>query len=361
MPISISDGEILFSRYKGNDFYSLIKLINGKENIVVDDIMFSGGKDNYPFGYYGHIHTEMGMDIFISRNNKSNKQKDIDTGNMDDLYKLKGSYIGDNSKVGNIINILDFPEELTPSGIELFTKEEPFGLQINFQASDETIAKYMSTSSDYIWRAQSMILFSLIDNLEYIQYGINGDKATITASYINRQVADSLAMSASGNRISEVTASKKSFKEFYNIYGSEYNIETNQPEGLVGHIVIADNILHFKEVEIVELDDQERVKELGLNESDFPSGYSIIDKNNGETSFELIAETIYTFTDVNLLFTKKPESNRLYTTTKKEEFLKHLGEYNLNDIPLLEQKLPYFIEVMDGKVISITEKFKYTI
>lgn len=360
-PISISDGEILFSRYKGNDYYSLIKLINGKENIIADNIMFSGGKDNYPFGFYGHIDTEKGMDIFISKNNKSNKEKDIDTGKMDELYKLKESYIGDNSNVGKIINFLDFPEELTASGIELFTKEEPFGLQINFQASDEIIAKYISTSSDYVWRAQSMILFSLIDNLEYIQYGINSDNVTITASYMNRQVADSLAMSTLGYRVLEVTASKKLFKKFYNIYGSEYNIRKNQPEGFVGHIVIEDNKLHFREVEIVEWDDQERVKELELNESDFPNGYLIIEKNNGETSFELTDETIYTFTDVNLLFVDEPESNRLYTTTKKDEFLKHLGEYNLNDMLLSQQKLVYFIEVMDGKVISITEKFKYTI
>lgn len=129
----------------------------------------------------------------------------------------------------------------------------------------------------------------------------------------------------------------------------------------MGHIVIEDNNLHFREVEIVEWDDQERVKKLGLNESDFPNGYSIIDKNNGETNFQLTDETIYTFTDVNLLFVDEAESNRLYTTTKKDEFLKHLGEYNLNDIPLSQQKLVYFIEVMDGKVISITEKFKYTI
>ncbi len=46
---------------------------------------------------------------------------------------------------------------------------------------------------------------------------------------------------------------------------------------------------------------------------------------------------------------------------KKDEFLKHLGEYNLNDVPLSKQTLPYFIEVKYGKVISITEKFKYTI
>ena len=114
-------------------------------------------------------------------------------------------------------------------------------------------------------------------------------------------------------------------------------------------------------MEIVEWDDQDRVKELGLNQSDFPNGYSIIHRNNGETTFELTDETIYTFTDVNLLFVNEAESNRLYTTTKKDEFLKHLSEYNLNDIPLSEQKLPYFIEVKDGKVISITEKFKYTI
>ena len=361
MPISISNNEILFSRYKGNDYYSLIKLVDGKENIVADHIMFSGGKDNHPFGFYGHIHTEMGMDIFISKNKKPNKEEDIDTGKMNELYKLRGTYIGDNSKVGNIINLLDFPEELTPNGMELITKEEPFGLRINFQASDEIIAKYMSTSTDYVWRPQSLILFSLIDNLEYIQYGINSDDVRITASYINRQVANSLTMSTLGNKVSEVTGSKKLFKEFYNIYGDESHIKANQPEGFVGHIVIEDNILHFNEVEIVEWDDQERVKELGLNESDFPNGYSIIQKNNGETTFELTDDTIYTFTDVNLLFVNEPESNRLYTTTKKDEFLKHLGEYNLNDFPLSEQTLVYFIEVMDGKVVSITEKFKYTI
>ena len=119
MPMDISNDEILFIRYKGNDYYSFIKLDNGKENIVADNIMFSGGKDNRPFGFYGHTHTEMGMDIFISKNNKSNKEEDVDTSKMDELYKLKGTYIGDNSNVGNIINLLDFPEELAPNGMEL--------------------------------------------------------------------------------------------------------------------------------------------------------------------------------------------------------------------------------------------------
>lgn len=64
MPVNISEDEILFVRYKGNDYYSLIKLVDGKENIIVDNLIFSGGKDNYPFTFYGHIQTEKAMDIF---------------------------------------------------------------------------------------------------------------------------------------------------------------------------------------------------------------------------------------------------------------------------------------------------------
>ncbi len=67
MPMSISKDEILFIRYKGDDLYSLIKLANGEESIIVDDIIFSGGSDGYVFGYYGNIYTEQGMDIFVNR------------------------------------------------------------------------------------------------------------------------------------------------------------------------------------------------------------------------------------------------------------------------------------------------------
>ncbi|MDI9475388.1 MAG: hypothetical protein ACOX0L_01065 [Natronincolaceae bacterium] len=67
MPMSISRDEILFIRYKGDDLYSLVKLVNGEESIIVDDVIFSGGSDGYVFGYYGHIYTEQGMDVFINK------------------------------------------------------------------------------------------------------------------------------------------------------------------------------------------------------------------------------------------------------------------------------------------------------
>ncbi len=67
MPVNISKDEILFIRYKGDGHYSLIKLVNGKENIVADNVVFSGGEDNYPFEFYGHIQTEKAMDIFYGK------------------------------------------------------------------------------------------------------------------------------------------------------------------------------------------------------------------------------------------------------------------------------------------------------
>lgn len=56
---------------------------------------------------------------------------------------------------------------------------------------------------------------------------------------------------------------------------------------------------------------------------------------------------------------KDEDGDRLYTTTKKEEFILHLNE-SYSDSPQA-QKVPFFIEVKDGKVISITEKFEFTI
>ncbi|MPN06907.1 hypothetical protein SDC9_154164 [bioreactor metagenome] len=76
-------------------------------------------------------------------------------------------------------------------------------------------------------------------------------------------------------------------------------------------------------------------------------------------SFELTDDTIYTFTDSNLLFVEDADSNRLYTTTKKKDFLKHLDASYSDDLPA--QKVPFFVEVSDGKIVSVTEEFQFTI
>ena len=135
----------------------------------------------------------------------------------------------------------------------------------------------------------------------------------------------------------------------------------SEVELLVGYMVIEGDTLRFDEVEIVKMEDKERMQELDLKDSDMVNTYVIINENQEETTFDLADEVEYIFTDINLNFIKESEGDRIYHTTEKDEFLKHLDEYNLNDIPLSEQTIPYFIKVQDGKVISIEERIEYTI
>lgn len=132
-----------------------------------------------------------------------------------------------------------------------------------------------------------------------------------------------------------------------------------EPESLVGYIVIDDNTLHLDEVEVIMLEDKKRMEELELTEQDMPNGYYIhsLDKEKGK--YVLTDETTYTFVDTNLLFAKDADGDRLYTTTKQDEFIQHL-DTSYSDSPPA-QKVPFFIQVKDGNVISITEKFEFTI
>lgn len=171
-------------------------------------------------------------------------EEDIDRGKMNELYKLKGTYIGDNSNVRNIINLLAFNEELIYDGIELFTDEEPYGLQVNFKGDPDKKEEYINNSRDYVFRPQSLILFALIDNLEYIQYAIDSDEGTRSAFYINREMADSLTMSTLGYRVAEVVKSEKLFEEFYNIYGDEGSIIRNKEQGSFCNFMWLTNTFH---------------------------------------------------------------------------------------------------------------------
>ena len=129
---------------------------------------------------------------------------------------------------------------------------------------------------------------------------------------------------------------------------------------ITGYMVIEDNLLHLDEVEVITMEDKERIEELELKQNaDMPNGYSIYNADEEKQTFEITSETTYTFVDYNLLFVKNADGDRLYTTTKKDEFDLHLNKSYSDSPPA--QKVPFFIEVKDGKVISITEKIEFTI
>lgn len=131
-----------------------------------------------------------------------------------------------------------------------------------------------------------------------------------------------------------------------------------EPQKLTAYMHIEGNEVQLDEVEIITTDDTERMEELGLTvNNDLPSGYHIYNETADAASYQLTDKTKYIFTDFNQLLVDPEVENRLYETTSKEEFLE---ASSYSDVPLEEQKIPYFFEVLDGKVISITEQFIYT-
>ncbi len=138
------------------------------------------------------------------------------------------------------------------------------------------------------------------------------------------------------------------------------NVDSSMPKLITGYLVIEDNLLYFDEVEIITMEDKDRIEDLKLKQNaDMPNGYYIYNADKEKQTFELTNDTTYTFVDYNLLFVKNEDGDRLYTTTKKEEFILHLNKSYSDSPPA--QKVPFFLEVKDGKVISITEKFEFTI
>lgn len=134
----------------------------------------------------------------------------------------------------------------------------------------------------------------------------------------------------------------------------------NIPEvqNLEGYIYIEDNELYFDSVEIVTSNDIDRIKELNLiATNDYPNGYYIYNPEEDVTSYELTDNTKYIFTDSKLMFVKEADSDRIYETSEKQEFLEGSS---YQSISLDKQRTPYFIVIQDNQVISIREEFIYT-
>ncbi|ARD46981.1 DUF4825 domain-containing protein [Sporosarcina sp. P37] len=90
----------------------------------------------------------------------------------EDVFIFKGSYVGDNSAVGNIVNHLRFAGHFKE--FELKTKEEPYGIVLNYDEA-ETEQHNKETA---IYNAT--FLFALIQNADWIICNFDGEEYKIT-------------------------------------------------------------------------------------------------------------------------------------------------------------------------------------
>ncbi|MDE5054064.1 DUF4825 domain-containing protein [Niallia taxi] len=89
-----------------------------------------------------------------------------------DIFQYKDSYVGDNSAVGNIVYKLPGAQQL--SGIELKTKEEPYGIILNYG--------WGKSENEYkeLVIYNTTFLFTLVKNVDWITVKSERKEYTVT-------------------------------------------------------------------------------------------------------------------------------------------------------------------------------------
>lgn len=112
---------------------------------------------------------------------------------------------------------------------------------------------------------------------------------------------------------------------------------------------IDENTIYVDEAEWITDEDEERVSELQLTDAEMPDGYYIYNPSNEVSTFELNDKTEYNFIDWGHDFSA--DSDKYVRTTDKDTFIQYLNTYT-DSIP----GMPFFFDIDDGQVKSITEK-----
>ncbi len=85
--------------------------------------------------------------------------------NVEYLLNNKTSYVGNNSKVGALLNEMPLPEGITRGNFVLSTDNPPYGLTSYYELEDDSL----QVSEDQFLR-NSILLFALIDNLDQVTH-----------------------------------------------------------------------------------------------------------------------------------------------------------------------------------------------
>ena len=94
---------------------------------------------------------------------------DRDESGIDNIIKYQSEYVGNNSNDGNLIN--DLP--LSEYGYVFEIDSENLGLIIDYHITDWYIKEDLYLQKSLIYNSVS--IFALIDNVEYIQYNFTGN------------------------------------------------------------------------------------------------------------------------------------------------------------------------------------------
>ncbi len=134
--------------------------------------------------------------------------------NYEEIVKYKDTYVGDNSAVGNIINLL--PGNGYRSGFELVTDKQPYEIIINYKQNEELgLEEYnefwMKIKPEELLEKNAIIILTLVKNAGMVKFNVN----EIDKEFYEFRRKD-LEMKY-GEEIMDLWKDEKVFKDFLSI------------------------------------------------------------------------------------------------------------------------------------------------
>ncbi len=142
--------------------------------------------------------------------NPSNKTEYLTSAEK--FLKYKTDYVGDASKVGNIIQLLEFPEKVDYDYFELHTENVPYGITVHLNTDTQTRNRYTGALNQTPFEKNAVIIFSLIGNVDYINFNLTDGKNEYLIQYTKDQ-ADAMI----GKDVRELSADKNTFAQLLKI------------------------------------------------------------------------------------------------------------------------------------------------
>ena len=138
--------------------------------------------------------------IFTACGKSQNSEKNI--------YEYKTKYVGDNSKVINILSNLKYPKEVNYNSVQILSEKEPYGILVKLNVNSDKIPE----KNDFL--KNTAIMFALIENLSFVKY-VNVSDNKVVAEFTRNEV-DSYLKAEVNKNTKEIGRNQKEFVKYLN-------------------------------------------------------------------------------------------------------------------------------------------------
>lgn len=134
---------------------------------------------------------------------------------IDNIVKYKNKYVGNNSNVGNLL--YDLP--LSEYGLVFEIDSNDFGITVDYNTTDWYMNDNLYIEKSLIYNSVSMFL--LIDNVEYIKYNFSGSSYIVKRDNIEKNYPNYL-------ELKNEDIDKEKFNQYVEQKMNDYNFVENQ-------------------------------------------------------------------------------------------------------------------------------------